>query len=412
MQRPSITFINRVYPPQKGATGRMLSDLAHAFMREGWKVTIITTGEKSKKENDKQIDIIRVKAPQKTRSIFAYIIILIKLTLAALKQPREHIIVSMTDPPLLAIAIDFICKRKKNRHIHWCHDIYPDLLPVMGYKISQKWFTKTKLMMTRALNRCDRIIVIGQCMGRFLSNNGQDPKLLTVIPNWADKNLIAPDQDNEKISRPPASHLKAYSKPHTEQIKQDRRFRVLYAGTLGLAHPIDTILNAAKTLQDKLNDVEFVFVGEGDGFDKLSEERAKMKLDNIRLMPPQPARNLRALMESGDLHLISMNQNAAGLLVPCKLYSALATGRPCVFLGPSASETAKTIQKFGAGSVVNQGHDKELSQVITQYVLDSDTWFTAQKGAINASKTLSPANAIEAWIKRAWTVIEPEIKGQ
>jgi NAD(P)-dependent dehydrogenase (short-subunit alcohol dehydrogenase family) len=47
MRSPSVLFMNRVYPPATGATGRVLRDLARAFAKAGWQVTVITCGPKS-----------------------------------------------------------------------------------------------------------------------------------------------------------------------------------------------------------------------------------------------------------------------------------------------------------------------------------------------------------------------------
>jgi hypothetical protein len=48
---PSVLFLNRVYPPVRGATGRVLRDLARSFAADGWSVTVLTTGpERSKKK--------------------------------------------------------------------------------------------------------------------------------------------------------------------------------------------------------------------------------------------------------------------------------------------------------------------------------------------------------------------------
>jgi hypothetical protein len=110
-------------------------------------------------------------------------------------------------------------------------------------------------------------------------------------------------------------------------------------------------------------------------------------------------------MESGDLHLISMNPDAAGMLVPCKLYSALAVARPCIFVGPSHCETARTIIDFNAGAVVAQGEAQQLADTILRYRLSSDAWFTAHEGARNAGKVFTPDEAIGAWIRRARAVI-------
>ena len=410
MQRPSILFINRVYPPMRGATGRLLRDLARAFAREGWRVTVVTSGEKSTQERDGAIRVIRVKGSQKPKSALGYLWALIKLSLAALKQPSNHIVVSMTDPPLSVLAGQFIARRKKSRHIHWCQDMYPDLLPVLGTHLPNGIMHALKRKTQSALASCDRIIVIGRCMGRILSNEGHDPRLITFIPNWPDLELVNPAlaQGKSKPSAPPHIYSKSYSKPPAEQIKSSPRFRVLYAGNLGLAHPIDTIIDAAAILQKNEPNIEFVFVGEGKGHDALARRRSQRQLDNIRLMPYQPNAHLSDIMQSGDLHMISMHEDAAGLLVPCKLYSAYAAGRPCIFIGPSACETAKSIEDFQAGHVLSQGAPEALASAISSYLHSSDQWFNAQQGAMKAAQTYMPKQSIEAWVKRAWTVIEPD----
>lgn len=395
----------------RGATGRLLRDLARAFAREGWRVTIITTGKKTGKDRDGAIRVIRVKGAAKPKSTLAYLWILFKLTMQALKQPSDHILVTMTDPPLSILAGHFISRRKKCRHIHWCQDLYPDVLPALGKHFPAVLMRFIKSKTQRAMAACDRIIVIGRCMGRVLSKEGHDPRLITFIPNWPDLELINPALEKGKntASAPPHIYSKSYAKPPTEQIKAAPRFRILYAGNLGLAHPIDTILDAAAILQTSEPAVEFVFVGEGKGHEALAHRRSQKQLDNIRLMPYQPASHLKDIMQSGDVHLISMAEDAAGFMVPCKLYSAFAAGRPCIFVGPPACETAKAIEDFKAGHVLPQDDPQALADSIADYVHSSDQWFAAQEGAMKAAQTYMPKQSIEAWIKRAWAVIEPDI---
>lgn len=111
---------------------------------------------------------------------------------------------------------------------------------------------------------------------------------------------------------------------------------MLYAGSIGRAHPVDAIVTAARILQKAQPDIELVFVGKGEGFEKLAAAIAQFALDNIRLVPPQPAA-LKGLMESGDIHLVTMRDKSLGLLMPSKFYSALAAARPIVLQGrPSA----------------------------------------------------------------------------
>jgi hypothetical protein len=106
-------------------------------------------------------------------------------------------------------------------------------------------------------------------------------------------------------------------------------------------------------------------------------------------------------MESGDVHLISMAEDAAGLLVPSKLYSALAVRRPCIFVGPVQSEAARVINDFKAGAVVPQDEPEILAQTIIGLRSNSEAWFSAHEGASKAGRIFIPDEAIAAWIKRA-----------
>lgn len=413
MRRPSVLFINRVYPPGRGATGRVLRDLAKSFAREGWHVTVVTTGQKNEKERDGAIRIVRVKADEKPTGLFAYIGVWLKLYLTALRQPSPNLLVTLSDPPLLVVAGQMLKKAKKCRHIHWCHDLYPDILPALGIKFPdflQKYFQH---LSRKAMKGADKVIVIGRCMARHLSYNGLDPRLITMIPNWPDFELT-PEPSNQNLEAPepalPVKHYSDMAKPFDEQIKGAPKFRVLYAGNIGRAHPIETILGAAEILHEENPEIEFVFVGDGPRFDEIAAERDKRRLDNIRLLPYQPQAMLRQLMESGDVHLISMDDKAAGMLVPCKLYSALAVNRPCIFVGPAGSEAAKVIQDYKAGTVVPQGRPEDLAARIKHYRLNGEEWFAAYHGAEEASKIYLPKESINAWIERAWGVVKEDIK--
>ena len=183
------------------------------------------------------------------------------------------------------------------------------------------------------------------------------------------------------------------------------KFRVLYSGNLGRAHPIGTVLDAAEILGREAPDVELVFVGDGAGQDRLMAERARRRLENIRFLPWQPASRLRELMESGDVHLISMTHDAAGMLVPSKLYSALAVARPCIFIGPAQSEAARVINDFKAGRVVSQGDAEGLAHTIMDFRNSGEMWMAAHQGAGQAGRIFVPEESLNAWLKRARDVL-------
>lgn len=410
MRRPSVIFMNRVYPPSQGASGRVLRDLARSFAREGWQVTVITTAEEKIKDRDGGIRVVRIKAGQNPKGVFAYFWVLIKMLIVALRQPDPHLLVTMSDPPLLIVAGQIIKKFKKCRHINWCHDLYPDILPALGVKLPNFVLGFFKYRVRDAMAGADKVIVVGRCMGKHLALDGMDPRHITVIPNWPNFELARPRTANGVNGHAFVHNVVNGFKPPEEQLRNGPRFRILYAGNIGMAHPIDTILEAAEILNEEHPEIEFVFVGDGPRFDELAKERSQRRLDNIRLMPYQPISRLREIMESGDVHLISVKEEAAGYLVPSKLYSALAVGRPCIFIGPAQSETAKVITDFEAGVVVPQGDAHELVVQIMKYRTNGEAWYKAHDGAAAAGEIFLPRESINAWIERAWSVVEQDMR--
>ena len=404
MDRPSILFVNRVYPPERGATGRVLHDLARHFAREGWQVTVIASGSKAGTSLDGAVRVIRVKGPDKPRGAISYFWVLLKMLIAALRLPPTHMLVTMTDPPLLVIAGRIISAVKKNKHIHWCQDLYPDLFPALGVRWPKFLMKFLKGRVDAAMRSCDRVIVIGRCMAAHLRALGRvDANKMTMIPNWADLSLFEPCMKSPDIR--PAVHVEGVARAHADQHKHGPKFRVLYAGNLGRAHPISAIIGAAEILQHSHPDVEFVFVGDGRRFERVNEERAKRHLDNIRFLPYQPDSRVRELMESGDVHLVSMRDQAAGKMMPVKVYSAIAAHRPCAFVGPAEAEGAQLISEFGMGRVIPQGDAEGLAAFIGEMRENAESWFAAHEGAKKAATVYVPEESIKAWATRALDAI-------
>ncbi|HEY0901001.1 MAG TPA: glycosyltransferase family 4 protein [Micavibrio sp.] len=410
MQKPSVVFFNRVYPAQRGATGRVLRDLARGFARDGWQVTIIASGSDDSVEKDGPIKIIRVKAPLKRKALFSYLNVWVRMWWAGLKlEHRPDLIVTMTDPPLLVVGGDLLARAHRCRHMHWCQDLYPDVLPALGYNLSDGVMNFLKTRSRRAMKRADRVVVIGRCMARHLVRTGLEARKITFIPNWPDQELVAPDPRTRRPLSGKAAFRAANDGVAYEAAKpfdalfQDKepKFRVLYSGTLGRAHPVASILEAAQILAKDRPEIEFVFVGDGPNFERLAGERTRRGLENIRLMSFQPAYRLRELMESGDVHLVSMREDANGFIVPSKAYAAVAVARPAILIGPAHSEIGHMLKDFQAGTVVPPGDGRKLAQAILKYRLNGDEWFAAHEGARKASRVYVPHEAIAAWISRA-----------
>ncbi len=394
--KPSILFINRVLYPEKGETGRVLRDLSAAFAEDGWDVTVLSL-HTTKKDNplSEKITIKTAKAFF-GKNLFGYMWAWIRLLVLALFHPRTDIVVTMTDPPLLIVVGNIVSMFKGSRHVHWCQDLYPDLFPVLGYPKILK--TLTHWISVRALKKCDKIVVIGRCMARKIVNKGVPAHGITVIPNWY--NPVQKRDDSEQKKGKPKTAIKLPKDEKDVIFDETQKFRVLYAGTIGAAHTIHTFLKAIKNIQETPSDIEFVFIGDKRAHDLILKSKNEMGLHNIRLIPYQPEAALKTLMESGDVHIISLDSKAEGLMVPSKFYSSLAAGRPSIFIGPKNAEVSKVIRDFECGTVVPPNDDQVLAKAIQAYRKSEKRWFKHQEGAIEAARRFLPEQSWQVWIQR------------
>ena len=164
---------------------------------------------------------------------------------------------------------------------------------------------------------------------------------VTVVPNWAPSGVrVLPRAGNP------------FRAEHGLGDAEGTPFVAMYSGNLGLAHPVGAILDAAERLAATHPDVRVVFVGDGPRRAWAEAETVRRGLATVRFLPFQPAERLAESLGAADVHLVAMEESLAGLVVPSKLYGALAAGRPVVFVGPEASEAARLLRENTCGSVV------------------------------------------------------------
>lgn len=400
MRKPSILLINRLYPPERGATGRMAQDLAQALEKNGWRVSILATEDKKSVQNKGNITVHKIKGAKKPKTACGCVLNLGRLLWAGLSMPKHDVVISMTDPQMLVIVGGMIAQFKSAAHVHWAQDIYPDLLPVLGVKLPRWLYNFLHKKSVRAMNKCDQVVVIGRCMAQHLKHHGVLQDKINLIANWADFEVVAPSGKTVTNLKNPLPA--GVAKKPEEMFRNDSpKFRVLYAGNIGRAHTMQAVMDAASLLAEN-TDIEFVFVGDQDGHSKLAAERTRRGLENIKFMPYQPIEKLRNIMESGDIHLVTMRQSVKGMIVPCKFYSGLTVGRPTIFIGPSGCEIAEVLRDYDAGISINPkdiNAAQALANAIYAYRMDGDLWFQTQEGALRAAQAYHPHQSLDKWVE-------------
>lgn len=379
---PSILFINRVYPPAAGATGEMLRDIAENLAARGWKVSVVTTAESGepKSVTRRGVAIHRAGAALSRRSVIlrasSYFVMIPWLFVRALLLPRTDFVVTMTDPPMLAVLGPMIGFFKRNKVVHWAQDLYPEVAEELGVLPKGNLVVGfLRALSSRALKHSDAVISIGRCMTSRLVHRGISFSRIFNIPNWA----------------PAVAPIDRKNNPFRREHGLEGDFVVMYSGNMGLAHDFNAILKAAESLQGR--HIVFLMVGEGPRRAEIQSEAAARSLSNIKFVPSQPAAKLSQSLSAADAHLVTMRPNLCGLVVPSKIYGVLAAGRPCLFIGPPDSEAARLISEQNAGFVIDPAKPSDLAGVLLDWASDPVAHAAACRRALIAGASASSQNA-------------------
>ena len=95
-----------------------------------------------------------------------------------------------------------------------------------------------------------------------------------------------------------------------------------------------------------------------------------MKLDNVKFLPFQPQDRLSESLSMADVSLMGIYPENEGVIMPSKLYSLLAVGRPIICVSDSKSEAAEILEQAGAGNQSSVNDPQELANTILSIVDD------------------------------------------
>ena len=359
---PSILFINRVYPPDSGATGRVLEHAARSFVKAGWEVTVLATASSRASAGETVQDGVRIfrvgilfSKKNLIARVLGYALMIPALLVKALRLPRHDVVVTKTDPPMLAVIGPIIKATKGSRLIHWAQDLYPEVAEECGVLPKGGFLAGIlRRLSTWGIQRHDLTLAVGRCMADRLIARGTREESIRVVPNAGIEGDIEPVQQGASAFR--------------EAHGIGDAFVIMYSGNMGRAHDFTTVIGAARRLQEQgEKSILFLFVGEGPEESLIRRKVFDQKLKNIRFLSPQHAATLSASLGTGDLHLVTMKVGMEGLVVPSKFYGVMAAARPTLFVGSKDSEVARMILEHGIGQVIVPGDDATLAETILYY---------------------------------------------
>jgi glycosyltransferase involved in cell wall biosynthesis len=168
----------------------------------------------------------------------------------------------------------------------------------------------------------------------------------------------------------PAVDLERFA-PAAAAPANGRPVRLLYAGTVGMAAGLDTLVEAAEELERTAGApaIEVVIAGDGAEGARLRARLADCGPANVRMLGTVPSERIPGLYKDSDLAVVMLRDRPIfhGAL-PTKMLEAMAAGRPVIL--SARGESARLIESEGAGVVVEPENPAALAATVTELAAD------------------------------------------
>lgn len=154
----------------------------------------------------------------------------------------------------------------------------------------------------------------------------------------------------------------AVKTPHVESLQSG--FKVLFAGNVGVAQAMETIVAAAEKLQ-AFTDIKVVILGSGSKVDWVAQQIIEKKLTNLYLEGRFPVETMPALMRQASALLVSLTgQPIFELTIPSKIQAYLAVGKPIIAC--LNGEAARIVTEANAGIAIKAEDSEGLAKAIVK----------------------------------------------
>lgn len=285
---------------------------------------------------------------------------------------RYEAVVITTDPPLLIPILSFIPRFRSTKLILICYDIYPQILEKLNLVSSKSWVYKLWIRLNnRVYRRADKIISLGRDMSKVIldQTGSAETAKIEVIHNWSDKQKVYPIRrsENQFLQEPVYRNKKV----------------LLYSGTMGTTHDIESILEASTKLHHE-EELLFLFVGGGAKSSLVKDHIESTGATNVIWLPFQSLEKRREILSAAAVSFVSLDPAFTGLSVPSKTYSLLAAGIPVFCMMDHHSEIAATILEYECGVVWNHKDSRPMAELLSEFVRDEEKLQIMSKNAYSA----------------------------
>ena len=367
-----ILFLSHYFPPEVNAPASRTYEHCKQWVEDGHKVTVVTCapnhprgtvyeGYRNKmiqREEKDGIQVVRVwtyvtaneGVLKRTLNYMSY---MVAAVLVAPFLSRYDVVLSTSPQFFNGLAGYLVSRVKRLPWILEIRDLWPESIVAVGAITNRQVIRLLEGLELFAYQKANHLVVVTDAFKAHMLARGISSKKVTVIKNGVDFSLF------KKPSHGGVTHLSG-------DLGLEGKFVASYFGTHGMAHHLETVLEAAQELRE-WKDIVFLLVGDGAERSRLVTMRDEKKLSNVVMLDQQPKEKMPEFWSLSSVSLVLLKKSALfKTVLPSKIFESMAMVRP-VILGVEG-ESAELVMSAGGGICIEPESSKDLAiQVLKLY---------------------------------------------
>jgi putative colanic acid biosynthesis glycosyltransferase WcaI len=370
-----VLVLSLVFPPDGVSTAIIMGELSADLRKAGHDVTVVTTVPHYNRDPEAETRqplvqkwapllyrsefrgsrVLHVAMPRKSGSRLSRLLAwgqfhVLSLIAAVALVRRVDVILAPSPPLTIGVCAWLLGCFYRAPYVYNVQELYPDIAITLG-EIRSPWITSALFALERFVYaRARAITVIASGMRQRILQKSVPPDKVRLIPNFVDIDDMRPLPKANEFSR---------------QHGLEQEFVVTYAGNMGLAQGLETVLEAASLLRHQ-SGLRFLLVGEGILFNRLKALALDRGLENVLILPQHPYASVPQIYAASDLCLVPLAVNSGSEAVPSKVYRIMACARPVLACADLNSDLAELIGLARCGKVVPPGSPESLARAVSE----------------------------------------------
>ena len=285
----------------------------------------------------------------------------------ALRLGRFDVVIGTSPQFFCSVAAWLHASARRTPWVFELRDLWPESIPAVGAMRPSVLLRLVDRLAWRLYRNAAAVVCLTKSFIETLSSRGIEVRKLHWIPNG-----IEPEFWREADRAAVRAELGLL----------DNEVVACYVGTIGMAHGLATLLEAASILLDSSPHIRILIVGDGAEFSSVRDVALSKKLRNVSFTGLLPRAKVPGILAAADVALVTLRPaEVFKTVLPSKMFEAMAASLPIVIAVDGEART--TLERAHAGLVVQPGNATALASAIAR--LAGDRQARAQMGAAGAA---------------------------